>query len=121
MEEYGIKTSLAKFFLPPYEWYNKTVISWGEKMGLTTLNFTPGIRTNADYTTPEMTNYRSSEQIIKDLKKFEAEDSNGLNGALVLIHLGTSPVRKDKLYEKLDELLDYLQKKGYQMCGLNEL
>jgi peptidoglycan/xylan/chitin deacetylase (PgdA/CDA1 family) len=121
MEEYGIKTSLAKFFLPPYEWYNKTVISWGEKMGLTTLNFTPGIRTNADYTTPEMTNYRSSEQIIKDLKKFEAEDSNGLNGALVLIHLGTSPMRKDKLYEKLDELLDYLQKKGYQMCGLNEL
>jgi hypothetical protein len=86
---------------------------------LQTVNFTPGTRTNADYTTPEMANYRSSDRIMEDIKQFESDNPNGLNGALILIHLGTAPQRKDKFYHKLDELLEFLALKGYQASKLD--
>jgi endoglucanase len=118
MKKVGIAAGKASFFLPPYEWYNNSVVTWGKQMGLTTINFTPGIRSNADYTTPEMPNYRSSDQIMSDLKQFEVTDPNRLNGAIILIHLGTSPLRKDKFYNKLDEFLEFLKVKGYQTSKL---
>ena len=85
-----------------------------------TVNFTPGIRTNADYTTPGMSNYRSSEKIMDDLKQFESNDPNKLNGTLILIHLGTSKLRTDKFYLRLDEILERLTREGYRFCKLGE-
>ena len=119
MNAFGINYQKANFFLPPYEWYNREVISWGSQMGLTTINFTPGIRSNSDYTTPDEPGYRTSEQIMNDLKLFESSDPNGLNGTIILIHAGTSPQRTDKFYQRLDELLEYLTGKGYQFCKFN--
>ena len=120
LKAFGIEANKANFFLSPYEWYNKATVSWANQMGLTTVNFTPGIRSNADYMTPEMPGYRSSDEIMNDLKQYEINDQNGLNGTLVLIHLGTSPQRTDKFYLKLDEFLEYLKGKGYQFCKLGE-
>jgi len=114
MMAFGIDPQEAKIFLPPYEWYNTEIVNWSKIFGLTLINFTPGIRTNADYTTPEMPNYRSSEQILTDLKNFESHDPNGLNGAIILIHMGASPLRTDKFYNHLDQLLESLTGKGYQ-------
>jgi len=121
MKAFGIDPGKAKYFLPPYEWYNCETVNWAGQLGLTTLNFTPGIRTNADYTTPEMPNYRSSEQMLADLKNFETLDPHGLNGTIILIHLGTSPLRTDKFYNHLDKLLASLQGKGYQLCQISEV
>jgi endoglucanase len=118
MSAFGIDVNKAGFFLSPFEWYNKATVNWTRQMGLTTVNFTPGIRSNADYTTPDMAGYRSSEQIMNDLKRFESGDPNGLNGTIILIHLGTSPQRTDKFYLKLPELIDFLSSKGYHLCKL---
>jgi peptidoglycan/xylan/chitin deacetylase (PgdA/CDA1 family) len=120
LKTFGISPKKAAYFLPPYEWYNQSIVDWVSQMGLTTINFTPGIRTNADYTTPDMPNYRSSDIIMNDLKHFESNDPKGLSGTLVLIHLGTSPLRTDKFYDRLDELLGFLKKKGYWFVKLGE-
>ena len=106
----------GKWYLPPYEWYNDSVVSWCKENGLTVINFTPGTGTNADYTYPGMNNYRSSEQILKKL--FEVEQERGLTGNLILIHLGTDERRKDKFYYKLDEIIRRLKAKGYQLKSL---
>jgi peptidoglycan/xylan/chitin deacetylase (PgdA/CDA1 family) len=113
MAGFGISPEKASIFLPPYEWYNTESVDWSRQMGLKVINFTPGIRSNADYTTPDMTSYRSSETIMNDIKAFEKKDPNGLNGCIMLIHLGTAPERTDKFYNRLGELLSFLKKKGY--------
>ncbi len=113
LAHFGISPEKAAVFLPPYEWYNAESDDWCRQLGLKVINFTPGIRSNADYTTPDMANYRSSETIIKDIKTFEKNDPNGLNGCIMLIHLGTAPERTDKFYNHLSELLTFLKKKGY--------
>jgi peptidoglycan/xylan/chitin deacetylase (PgdA/CDA1 family) len=110
----GLSAEKTSFFMPPYEWYNASVNGWGQEMGLTLVNFTPTTGTNADYTSPDMTNYRSSEQLYQKLFTIEKSDPKGLNGAIVLIHLGTDPKRTDKFYSRLPQILKELKAKGYR-------
>ncbi len=110
----GIEPEKASIFMPPYEWYNASINDWARNMGLKLVNFTPKIGTNADYTWPELPNYRSSEQLLQRFWQYESSSSNKLNGAIVLIHLGTDPRRKDKFYDKLPQILQQLKAKGYQ-------
>jgi peptidoglycan/xylan/chitin deacetylase (PgdA/CDA1 family) len=113
LEKIGIELPAKRYFLPPYEWYNSSITSWSSDMGVDIINFTPGTGTNADYTTPDMKNYRTSNELLNNLKKFEEKEASGLNGAFILIHPGTEAARTDKLYLKLDEIIEYFSGKGY--------
>lgn len=115
MANYGIDSKKSTFFLPPYEWYNAAIVDWSKQMGLSIVNFTPGINTNADYTTPDMKNYRSSKIIIKKLKSQLKTNENAMNGSIILIHLGTHPNRKDKLYDHLDEIIKLIKSVGFSI------
>ena len=107
------KISGIKYFFAPYEWYNSVIASWTGDLGARLVNFTPGTGTSADYTTPDMPGYRSSDELLKRLKDFESTDPDGLNGAIILIHLGTHPDRTDKFYNKLEDIIEYFSSKGY--------
>lgn len=109
----GVPPQQASYFMPPYEWYNAEINQWAQAMGLTLVNFTPGTGTNADYTTPDMPNYRSSAQLYERLLNFEKNNPNHLNGAILLIHFGTDPKRTDKFYSYLPRLIEELKGKGY--------
>ncbi|WP_114790548.1 glycoside hydrolase family 9 protein [Niabella yanshanensis] len=106
----------GRWYLPPYEWYNKETVRWCKTNGLEVINFTPGTGTNADYTWPDLFNYRSSDSIQRKL--WEREQQQGLNGNMILVHLGTDPRRKDKLYNHLTEMIIYLKKMGYSIARL---
>jgi len=115
----GLKLDKPYYFLPAFEYYNAQISSWAEQLGVTLVNFTPGSTSNADYTTPDMKSYRSSNQIFDNILKFEAKRT--LNGFLLLTHLGTDSRRTDKFYAKLDQLIVTLQQKGYRFVPINEL
>lgn len=117
MKKLGI--SHAKYFLPPYEWYNDSIAAWTNEMGLQLINFTSGTKSNADYTTPEMRNYRASDEIYRSI--IELEEKKGLNGYILLLHIGTDPKRTDKFYFKLNELINTLKQKGYSFKRIDEL
>ncbi len=122
MKEFGIFKEDAKLFLPAYEWYNSKISKWTNELGLTLINFTPGTYSNADYTTPEMGNeYFSSEKIFNKILDFENSSPNGLNGFILLFHIGTNPLRTDKFYKRLGELLNILENKGYKFSLLKIL
>ncbi|RYF81217.1 MAG: polysaccharide deacetylase family protein [Chitinophagaceae bacterium] len=38
------------YFIPPYEWWNDSIACWSKEENLALFNFSPGIRTAADYT-----------------------------------------------------------------------
>jgi len=122
MATLGIKKDNAKYFLPPYEWYNKQIVNWTNQEGLTLVNFTPGTRTPADYTYPGMgARYMSAEAIYNSVLAYEKKDPNGLNGFILLIHIGTDPRRTDKFYSRLGELLSALTGKGYRFTRIDKL
>src|SRR6266487_755652 len=89
IKAFHINISKLHYFIPPYEWWNDSIAAWSKAEGLQIINFTPGIKTNADYTYPEMgASYKSTELMIDSLKQFEANNISGLNGFIILIHAG---------------------------------
>lgn len=117
----GIQAADAPFFLPPYEWYNDTISAWTSRQGLQLINFSPGTRSAADYTWPQLPNYRSSTSILQSIRDFERASPAGLNGFILLLHIGTDPRRTDKFYHKLPALLRFLKAQGYQPVRVDEL
>lgn len=111
LSKFGINTPKLKYYVPPFEWYNAATVKLIEGLGQITINYTPGTRTAADYTTPDMKNYKSSQELINLLYAFE--EQNSLSGAIILIHPGTHNDRTDKLYNRLDEIIKHLKNKGY--------
>lgn len=117
MEDYGIYKENARYFMPPFEWYNEQICSWTEELGLTLVNYTPGTRSNADYTTPDLgERYVSSEKIFQSITDYEVNSSHGLNGFILLLHVGSHPDRTDKFYYLLPQLLDILSNLGYNFA-----
>ena len=106
--------------MPPYEYYNSVISSWAKDMGLQIVNYTSGTYTNGDYTTPDMSSYYSSDFIMEKVLEFESTRENGLNGNIMLIHLGTEDSRTDKFYRRLPELITLLRGKGYEFVSLEE-
>lgn len=111
----------SRYFLPPFEHYNRDITDWTRKQRWTLINFTPGTRSNADYTGEADQNFVSSQAIFDSILKREREDPHGLNGFILLLHLGSGPGRVDKFHPRLGELLDTLAAKGYRFVGVDEL
>lgn len=117
----GIDTRFQQVYIPPYEWWNDSIASWTNWRGMDLCSFTPGTYTNADYTWPGMGKaYQSTDSIIARLKRKE-QMPGGLNGNIILIHIGTDPRRKDKLYNKMGELIQFLKRRGYSFARIDEL
>jgi peptidoglycan/xylan/chitin deacetylase (PgdA/CDA1 family) len=119
MEKFGIRQKDAQFFLPPYEWYNDSIAAWTKDLKLQLINYSPGTLSHADYTTPDLKNYRSSEAILNSIRRYEQQES--LNGFILLMHIGAGPKRDDKFYNKLSALLKWLNEGKYQCVRINEL
>ena len=117
----GVGRSEIKYFLPAFEHYNEQVANWAKELDLTLVNYTPGTRSNADYTGEAEKNFVSSQAIFDSILAKEKKDPDGLNGFLLLLHLGSGPERKDKFAARFGALLDQLSAKGYRFVSLKEL
>jgi endoglucanase len=112
----------APYFLPPYEWYNDSIVRWTSAHGLMLINFTPGTRSHADYTFPEMeSRYVSSAAIYASIIDLEKNAPQGLNGFILLAHIGTDPRRTDKFYHMLPRLISEMIARGYRWVRIDEL
>ncbi|GAB3772350.1 hypothetical protein GCM10028818_12450 [Spirosoma horti] len=118
---YGQAKAKANLFLPPYEWYNDSIATWTKAEGVQLINYTPGTLSHADYTIPLDRNYRSSATILQSIRTYEQQKPAGLNGFILLMHIGTAPARTDKLYSHLDGFLTEFGQKGYALVRIDEL
>lgn len=111
----------VRWFLPPYEHYDAEIARWTEALGLRLVNFTSGTRSAADYTGEAARNFVASEAIARSILDREQSDPHGLNGFLLLLHLGAGPERADKMHLKFAALLEELSVRGYRFVRLDAL
>jgi len=121
MSPFGLQEKDAPYFLPPYEWYNDSIANWTNQLGLKLINYTPGTLSHADYTNESDKNYHNSETIYNSIINYEKAKQAGLNGFILLMHIGAGPGRTDKFYNHLPELIKYLKLKGYQFQTVDKL
>jgi peptidoglycan/xylan/chitin deacetylase (PgdA/CDA1 family) len=121
LERFGVRRESARFFMPPYEWFNRDIVRWAGELGVVVVNFTPGASSNADYATPDMAGYLSSREIYERILAYEKHDPDGLNGFILLLHIGTAEERTDKFYLMLGPLIDELRARGYGFVRIDKL
>ena len=119
LKRFGITEEQARFFMPPYEWYNKEIAGWTDEAGFTLVNFSPGTSSNQDWTHPGLgRSYIPSDTIFNRILTFESKYK--MNGFILLVHIGTDPARKDKFYYRLDELIGTLRSRGYSFRRIDD-
>ncbi|HEU4858316.1 MAG TPA: polysaccharide deacetylase family protein [Chitinophagaceae bacterium] len=121
MTMFNVERKDAPYFLPPYEWYNDSISAWTKQLGIHLINYTPGTLSHADYTTSKDKNYRNSQNIYNSIIDYERSKPAGLNGFILLMHIGAGPGRTDKFYAYLPKLFAYLKQKGYQFQTVDQL
>ena len=122
LDRWKINAEQAHYFLPPYEWYNDSIAAWTQERGLKLVCFSPGTRSTADYTYPEMNEkYVSSDTIYRSVIRYEQQAEGGLNGFILLVHIGTDPRRRDKFYFYLPQLIREMKKRRYRFVRIDEL
>jgi hypothetical protein len=109
LRDLGSSLERPVYFVPPFEWYNADHAAWAKQVGCQIVSFTPGSGSHRDFAPEDHKAFRASSKLIEDILDFEAETQAGLNGHLLLLHLGSA--RKDKMHPHLGELIDQLRQR----------
>ena len=107
------------YFIPPYEWYNADQARWAADMSVTLFDFSPGSGSNRDYLPESDPRFVPSQRIFDDILAYERRDPAGLNGYILLLHLGAD--RRDRMYLLLEPLVVELRARGYTFVRIDEL
>ena len=107
------------YFIPPYEWFNREQVEWAKEMGVQMFDFSPGSGSNRDYMPESDPKFVSSQKIFDDILAYEKKDPHGLNGYILLLHLGAD--RKDKMFPLLEPLIVELQSRGYTFVRIDRM
>ena len=94
-------------------------VNWSRPMGVLLFNFTPGSGSNRDWAPEGHKSFVTSQKLIEDILAYEQKDPHGLNGFLLLLHLGSQ--RQDKPFALIGPMLDELKKRGYAFVRIDEM
>jgi peptidoglycan/xylan/chitin deacetylase (PgdA/CDA1 family) len=114
-----IADGVPRLFIPPYEWYNRDQVRWSRALGVMLINFTPGSGSNRDYAPEGDPHFVPARKIYDDILAYEQQDPHGLNGFILLLHLGSG--RKDPFHPWLGPLCDELTNRGYAFVRVDKL
>ena len=115
----ALSSDRSPIFIPPYEWYNREQAEWCKELGVTLINFTPGSGSNRDYAPEGDRAFVPSETLLRGILSYEQKDPHGLNGFILLLHLGAQ--REDLFHKQLGTLCDELRSRGYDFVRVDSL
>lgn len=121
LSRFGPTREHMRFWIPPFEWYNDEIAGWSRDLGMILFNYTPGTRSNSDWAPDDNRSFVPSEQIYQSILEYEEREADGLNGFLLLMHLGAGADRTDKMHPLIPGLLDALLERGYTFLRVDEL
>lgn len=119
LQQLGACSQQPVYFIPPFEYYNEQHSQWAAEIGCVLFNFTPGSGSNRDWAPEGHKAFKPSEQIAHEVLDFESREPEGLNGFLLLLHLGSQ--RQDKMPPHVGPLIDELAARGYSFARIDEL
>lgn len=119
---------MAPLWRSPYGEHNHTICVWAQHAGFLHIGWGQG-RTwrknldSNDWTPNEETEgYHTPQEVYEKIISLAKEAPNGINGGIILMHLGTVRKQREKqVHLILGKLIDSLQSLGYSIVTVSEL
>jgi peptidoglycan/xylan/chitin deacetylase (PgdA/CDA1 family) len=111
---------LKPYWRAPYGEYNQEILTWAAELGYLHIRWTRGFD-SFDWVADESSKlYRTPQVFLNKFMEKEKERQSGLNGIIVLMHLG-SLRSQDHLFEALPELINFTENRGYSLVRISDL
>lgn len=111
---------LKPYWRAPFGEYNEQILTWAAEMGYLHVHWTGNFDTH-DWVTDETSElYHTPQEIFEQVLKLEKESARGLNGVIILMHLG-SQRQENHIFEILPHLIQEIRSRGYTFCTISEL
>lgn len=108
------------FWRAPFGEYNGQILKWAAESGYRHVYWSPRMDT-LDWVSDERNPlFRSPEQMLAKLLKQAQTQPEGLNGGVILMHLGTEREGENRADTMLDGLITELAKEGYSFASVKE-
>ena len=116
---------MAPLWRAPYGEINKEILQWAFEAGYIHISWTVDLKKKESLDTLDWVNdensslYLTADEIKEKILNFGRE-GNGLNGGIVLMHLGTER-KSDVVHERLEEIIDTLSSRGYKFVKVSDM
>ncbi|MCI0513373.1 polysaccharide deacetylase family protein [candidate division KSB1 bacterium] len=120
------RQKMRRLWRAPYGEQNPTIRAWAAELGYRQIGWTTAAKLKLSLDTMDWVTDKSSgiyqrpEEMLKKILQFAAKDEHGLNGGIILMHLGTER-KEDFPYLVLGQLIDSLQVRGYQLTTISKM
>ncbi len=117
---------LSPVWRAPYGEFNAEILRWAADAGFRHVGWTTGrgwaeTMDTMDWVADRKSKaYHSAEEVEDKILRFAETGKNGANGAVILMHLGTER-RDDKPHEKLESIIEGLNRLGYKPVRVSEM
>lgn len=111
---------LKPYWRAPFGEYNTEILTWAAEAGFLHIRWTGAFDTHDWVIDEESDLYHTPEQLYKQIMQAEEDRPNGLNGVIVLMHLG-SKRNENHVYEVLPRLIQTIKEKGYVPGCISDL
>ncbi len=110
---------MLPFWRAPYGEINQEILDWAAEAGYLHVGWTQGFDTHDWVTDTNSPIYKTPEAVYQAILEKD-NGTRGLNGAIILMHLGTER-ESEKMFSMLPDLLDDLQHRGYNTVPISKL
>ena len=118
--------AMVPYWRAPYGEHNAEIRAWAAEAGYRHVGWTRGAGTAEDLDTRDWVAdrgshlYRTRVEVASRLLGFGQKTSEGLNGGIILMHLGSLRTG-DRPHEELPHILQSLQAQGYRLVTVSTL
>ncbi len=112
----------------PYGEQNRQINVWAQKCGYLHIGWKQARTWQRNFDTndwvpnPETPGYHSPEEVLNKFNRLADTPPYGMNGAIILMHIGTERISKDQqVHRILGKMIDQLRGKGYKFVSVTTL
>lgn len=112
--------TMAPYWRAPFGEYNGQLLRWGADAGYRHVYWSPKMDT-LDWVADEQSPlFRTPAKILDGLLR-QTQSPNGLNGGIILMHLGTEREGESRADTILEKLMDELERQGYTFVSVDQV